>query len=139
MNLEDAFRNTPTNMNNTNSFGAKRTTKGEEQGSEEKTNKQTTTTEKSKASQNKMPSEMWQEYLKYPENTKKLPARIDGMRRWCAKNGICFLCYSESCRKSAKDENLSEADREASKTKCKNITKKEGLCSEGTCGGSNDL
>ena len=127
LNLEDAFKNTPINSNNKNSFGAERTTKGKEEGNEDKSNKQTTKTKKPRANQSLMSSEMWQEYLKYPEHTKKLPAQMLPMRKWCTQNSTCFLCYSKDCRKVATDESLSETEIEASKAKCREVAKKEGL------------
>ena len=56
LNLEDAFKNTPINSNNKNSFGAERTTKGKEEGNKDKSNKQTTKTKKPRANQSLMSS-----------------------------------------------------------------------------------
>ena len=77
LNLEDAFRNTPIISNNKNTFGAERTTK--EEGNEGKSNKQITKTKKPRDNQSLMSSEMWQEYLKFPEHTKKLRAQMSAI------------------------------------------------------------
>ena len=37
------------------------------------------------------------------------------------------MCYSKDCHKTAIDESIPEADKEANKAKCKDVAKKEGL------------
>lgn len=126
LNLDEDFRNTPVNTSNKNSFGAKRGTKEEDGEENKKNNKTTTKTGTPKASQNQMSSEMWQEYMKYPETTKKLPHQIDGMRKWCSSNSTCYRCYKEPCRKTQLDENSSDAELKAKKAKCIEIAKTDG-------------
>ena len=45
----------------------------------------------------------------------------------CTLNTVCFMCYSKDCHKTAIDESIPEADKEANKAKCKDVAKKEGL------------
>ena len=127
LNLEDDFKDTPVHPNRPGSYGMKNKTKEKEE--EENEAERTIASGKAgkpKASQKHMPPKMWQEYMKYPENTTKLPYQLWQMRKWCTTNTTCYRCYKEDCFKIFKDENATKEDKDNNYAKCIEFAKTEG-------------